>query len=114
MFAFLLLAQLGLVLWKNRSPQSFKLVSLLGMLVFPPVYAVYHAYWRFVIIFVAFMGVSSYFLSLPFVQKPMHMSTPRKVYWFFFLSNKAAFGLSLLGYVWCCWTPCRARCGVWV
>merc|ERR1711974_243723 len=45
------------------------------------------------------MGVSSYFLSLPFVQKPMHMSTPRKVYWFFFLSNKAAFGLSLLGYV---------------
>ena len=98
MLAFLLAAQLGLVVWKKRSPKSFQLVTLVGMVALPPLYAVYHAYWRFTVIWLLFMGVSGYFLSLPFVQRPMQMTTPRRVYWFFFLSNKVALGLAAAGY----------------
>lgn len=99
LLVFLVVAQAGLVLWKQRSPRSFELISLLGMLILPPLYAIWHHYWRFMTIWTAFVIVSAYFLSLPFREKPMHTSTPRRVYWFFFLSNKVAFGVALLGYL---------------
>ena len=98
MFTFLLVAQLGLVLWKKRSPKTFNLVTLCGMLFLPPLYSLWHSYWRFIAIWVAFMAVSGYFLSMPFREKPMKMSTPRKLYWFFFLSNKVAFAVAVGGY----------------
>lgn len=99
LLAFLFVAQLALVVWKSRSPKTFETVTLVGMLVLPPLYALYHLYWRFLVIFAAFLAVTAFFLSKPFVEKPMLVTTPRQVYWFFFLCNKIAFGLAFAGYV---------------
>ncbi len=98
MLAFLVAAQVALVLWKKHHNKSFEMVTLLGMMVLPPLYALYHAYWRFLVIWIVFAAVTARYLSRPFLEKPMHVTTPRQVYWFFFLCNKVSFGLAMLGY----------------
>ncbi len=98
MLVFLVSAQVGLVYWKRRSPKTFELVTLVGMLALPPLYALYHFYWRFLLIWAAFGAVTAFFLSKPFVERPMRATTPRQVYWFFFLLDKVSFGLAFAGY----------------
>lgn len=95
---FLLLAQAILVYWKKRSPLTYDRVSLAGLLLFPPLFSFARGYWRFLITWILFIATSSYFLSKPFLERPMRLTTPRLVYWFFFLCNKVSFGLAFLGY----------------
>jgi RING finger protein 121 len=69
------------------------------MMILPPLFALYHFYWRFLVIWTAFAVVTAYFLSKPFLEKPMRVTTPRQVYWFFFLCNKVAFAIAVVGYL---------------
>jgi RING finger protein 121 len=96
---FIVVAQVSLMYWKQRSPKSFELITLAGMLILPPAFALYHLYWRFLIIWSLFAAVTAFFLSKPFLEKPLRVTTPRQVYWFFFLCNKVAFGMALAGYL---------------
>ncbi len=99
LLVFVVAAQVTLMMWKQRSPKSFELVTLIGMMVLPPLFALYHLYWRFLLIWTAFASVTAFFLSKPFLEKPMRVTTPRQVYWFFFLCNKVAFAIAVVGYL---------------
>ena len=99
MLAFLILSQVGLVFWKKNNARSFEMVTLGGLVFIPLLFSVYAHYVRFVVIWTLYMLCTGYFVSKPFLEKPMNVKTPRKVYWFFFLCNKISFGVALLGYV---------------
>lgn len=98
MLAVMVAAQVALMWWKQRSPRTYYQVTLLGLLLLPLAYAVVHGFVRFMVVWTLYAAVSAWFVSRPFVEKPLQPRTPRRVYWFFFLLNKSTFALAALGY----------------
>ena len=86
---------------KTTSPLFFVLFwsCSLGLIGIPLLLSLYAHYWRFIVIWTLYIVCTGYFVSKPFLEKPMNAKTPRKIYWFFFLCNKISFAVAFVGYV---------------
>jgi hypothetical protein len=82
MYALLLLilgAQTGLVIWKQKHKRSYELVTLLGLWLMPAIFSAHLQFWRFLIVWSAFTGVTLYLLYICSGKKKVDKDTPRKV-----------------------------------
>ncbi|KAJ2709696.1 hypothetical protein H4R19_004120 [Coemansia spiralis] len=84
--------------WRTRHPLSYQLVSVGSICLLPPYFALDHGYTRFVAIWLAFVGVSSRILFLA-TRDPLYRQTPRRVYQWLALINKASHAVSTAGMV---------------
>ena len=75
----------------------FQGVTLFAMWIIPLVLCIRSYWWRFVFFWLLFSTISSLVLRKA-LQKPLHGSTPRLVYkWFYFL-HQISCGLGIIGY----------------
>ncbi|KAI8467837.1 MAG: hypothetical protein J3K34DRAFT_460175 [Monoraphidium minutum] len=102
MYLLLLLilgAQTGLVVWKKKHKRSYELVTLLGLWMMPAIFSLHLKFWRFLLVWGAFSGVSLHLLYLCAGKKKVDQRTPRKVYTFFLAAYQVAWTLGVAGYI---------------
>lgn len=93
----MVMAQTGLFWWKKNHKRSYELVTLFGLWVFPAITCVVLKFWRFLLVWIVFTGITGHLLSLC-LAKPMDRTTPRKVYTWFLLLYKVSVGIGSTGY----------------
>lgn len=97
LLAALFVSQIVLILWKQKHPRSYNLVSLTGLWIIPFLVSCYHYYWRFVGCWFLFSLITGHVIRLARC-KPLGGKTPRLVYrWFQFMYN-ASYGFGILSY----------------
>jgi RING finger protein 121 len=91
-------SQLGLWAWQKRSPHTFRVASLGGLLAVPPLFSAYAGFYRMLFVFVGFVALLG---RLAFIasRRPLDRSTPRKVYKFFLAIYQLTYGMAWLGYI---------------
>ena len=93
----ILVVQVVLVQWRKRHFRSYQVVTLLAMWLIPIVMGIRDHCWRFVFFWLLFSAISLLVLRKA-LRKPLHGSTPRLVYkWFYFL-HQISCGLGIVGY----------------
>ncbi|KAJ2804342.1 hypothetical protein H4R21_001684 [Coemansia helicoidea] len=85
-------------LWRRRHPLSYRLASAGSICLLPPCFALRHGYARFVAVWLVFVGVSARVLFLAW-REPLYPQTPRRVYQWLALINKASHAASTAGVV---------------
>jgi len=94
----LFVSQILLIVWKQKHPRSYNVVSLLGLWLIPLGVSIYHFYWRFIIIWAIFSCITLRVMQLA-RRRPLGGKTPRLVYrWFVFLYN-GSYAFGILAYV---------------
>lgn len=91
-------AQSGLFYWKKQHKRSYELVTLMGLWLVPMVISVYAIWWRFVLVWLAYSGVTGYMLYACSAKKRMASTIPRLVYVWFLGCHKACVVIGILGY----------------
>ncbi|KAJ2852556.1 hypothetical protein IWW36_000185 [Coemansia brasiliensis] len=84
--------------WRRRHFTSYRLVSIGSICLIPPYFALGNGYLRFVTIWMAYAIANTYILYLA-TRKPLYPRTPRRVYQWFALINKASYAVSVVGFV---------------
>ena len=98
LFITLILAQILLVWWKTTYFASYQTVTLVGVWIFPVCFSVYHAFARFVVIWLVFTVATCYVVWRA-TRRPLPPRTPRLVYTFFLAVSKLTGALSVGGYL---------------
>lgn len=80
LFATLVVSQIALVKWRQVYPQSYHLVTLLGMWLIPVIMSARNLWWRFIFVWLVMSTVSSIVIKKA-TEKPINGSTPRYVYY---------------------------------
>jgi len=97
----MVVAQLGLVLWKRYHMSSFEKATLFGMWSFPAGYCVLHGileYWRMLLFWTAFSAACGWIIRRA-TAKPIERTTPRLVYSFFYWVYRVSYGTAFVGYL---------------
>ncbi|KAJ2157056.1 hypothetical protein GGF46_004770 [Coemansia sp. RSA 552] len=84
--------------WRRRHMMSYRLVSIGSICLIPPYFAVGSAYYRFVVIWLVYAVANTYVLYLA-TREPLYPRTPRRVYQWFAVTNKASYGVFVVGMV---------------
>jgi len=96
----MLLAQVGLFLWKKYALASFDKATVAGLWLFPMLYAVWHGplnYWRLLTLWALF-SVACGVVMTRALRKPVARTTPRQVYSFFYWLYRGAYATAAAGY----------------
>lgn len=94
----MVLAQLGVYLWKKYYLASFNKATLLGLWLVPWVWAITSSFWRFVAVWLVFSVLTGRVL-IAARQRQLAQNTPRMVYgWFYRVYRVCAF-ICTFGYV---------------
>jgi len=94
----LAIAQIILIVWKQRHFKSYQLMTTLGLWLIPFSISLAKSYYRFVFTWIIFTAVTGY-IYLQSTQNQISMSTPRRVYkWFLFL-HQLSYILGIVGYL---------------
>jgi RING finger protein 121 len=98
-FLFVLaVAQVILVVWKQRHFKSYQVVTTIGLWLIPCVVSISKGYWRFILSWIVFTVFSGYIYSQA-NQQQISGRTPRRVYkWFLFL-HQLSYVLGIAGYL---------------
>uniref|UniRef100_A0AC35GPI2 RING-type domain-containing protein n=1 Tax=Panagrolaimus sp. PS1159 TaxID=55785 RepID=A0AC35GPI2_9BILA len=98
-FLFVLaVAQIILVVWKQRHFKSYQVVTTVGLWFIPFAVSLSKGYWRFIFTWLAFTAMSGYIYSAA-NQQQISGRTPRRVYkWFLFL-HQLSYVLGIGGYL---------------
>ncbi|KAJ2079383.1 hypothetical protein H4R24_003827 [Coemansia sp. RSA 988] len=87
--------------WRRRHPMSYRLASIGSICLIPPYFALANRYFRFVTIWLMYAAVNTYILYLA-TRKPLYPRTPRRIYQWFALTNKASYSVFLTGMILFC------------
>ncbi|KAJ2803513.1 hypothetical protein H4R20_002863 [Coemansia guatemalensis] len=87
--------------WRRRHPMSYRLASIGSICLIPPYFALANRYLRFATIWLVYAAANTYILYLA-TRKPLYPHTPRRIYQWFALSNKASYLVFLLGIILFC------------
>lgn len=97
LFVFMLLAQVLLVIWKQRHYKSFQTVTLLGLWLIPMLLSLYVRFVRMLLVWTTFSVSTGYIVWLA-SRRPMGKSTPRFVYTWFLYSYRFTHTMGVTGY----------------
>ena len=97
MLVSLLVSQMVITLWKKYHPRSYNISTLLGLWLVPFLMALYNAYYRFVLFWVAWSIINSYIVKLS-LESPMNSSTPKIVYSWYAWVYRGSYLLVAVGY----------------
>jgi len=89
-------AQLAIVWWKKTHPDQFRLFTLVGLLVLPPVFAIMFHNWRFIACCFLFITQAAYTVWIS-TRKPLDPDTPQFVFRFFLVMHRITFAMGVLG-----------------
>jgi len=98
-FGFMVAAQVLLYFWRKKHPRSYQLVTLLGLWLIPPVLSYELSFWRFVVVWIIFSGVTGYLVYQSSRRPIVEKSTPRLVYGWFLVLHNLCVGMGTGGYV---------------
>jgi len=99
LFVFLAVgAQIGIVLWKQKSPRTYMKITLLGFWLIPFGISVTQRYWRMITLWTLFTSVSA-FLLYKATRRPLERTTPRMIYTWFFWLYWVSYATGLGGYI---------------
>ncbi|KJE97096.1 ring finger protein [Capsaspora owczarzaki ATCC 30864] len=90
--------QVLLFMWKRWRPRAFQRLTLLGMLLVPPLIAAHAGFWRFLVSWSAFVMLTGYVGFLA-TRNPLDRRTPRLVYAVFVLLYKTTYFVGTFGYI---------------
>ena len=117
------IAQIGVYVWKKRSPKTFNLTTLTLLWIFPFLLSAYSLYWRFVLVWLIF-SCRTASIIMKARKKQLEKRTPRTVYQWFSVTHKlcyfgacSGYGLVMLeasGIVILKNLACSVRCGFYV
>ncbi|KAM6136341.1 LOW QUALITY PROTEIN: RING finger protein 175 [Phoenicopterus ruber ruber] len=93
----LVVAQIVLVQWKQRHCQSYKLVTLLQMWVFPLFFTIRLYWWRS--LSTGMLSVITSYITFRATRKPLSERTPQLVYKWFLLICKLSYAIRIVGYL---------------
>jgi RING finger protein 121 len=89
-------AQLAIVYWKKAHPNQYRLATLVGLMVLPPLMAAALHNWRFLACCVVFTAQAMYTVFLA-TRKPMDPNTPQFIFRFFLVMHRITFGMGVVG-----------------
>ncbi|KAJ2358277.1 hypothetical protein GGF43_000921 [Coemansia sp. RSA 2618] len=84
--------------WRQRHPGSYRLVSIGSICLIPPYFALANRYFRFASIWIVYAVANTYILYLA-TREPLYPRTPRRVYQWFAVTNKASYAVFVTGFV---------------
>ncbi len=91
-------SQAALVRWRTRHRRSYDLVTLLGLWLVPAIMSVQLFFWRFLIFWGVYTGITGYVLYR--VNADLWDTTlPKRIYTWFLWVYKSSVAVGLLGYV---------------
>eukprot|EP01122_Echinamoeba_exundans_P013008 TRINITY_DN5604_c0_g1_i2.p1 TRINITY_DN5604_c0_g1~~TRINITY_DN5604_c0_g1_i2.p1 ORF type:complete len:312 (+),score=22.72 TRINITY_DN5604_c0_g1_i2:104-1039(+) len=96
--AFMIISQIALYFWKQKSPRSFRRVTFIGLWAIPLLISMYLFFWRF-LIFWALYSTGAVLMINQARKKPIAKDVPRRVYMFFFIIYRLTYAISVVGYV---------------
>lgn len=100
LYAMLLLmlgAQAGLFWWKSKHKRSYELVTLTGLWLMPAIFSIQLHYWRFLVVWAVYTGVTAYLIRLC-MGRTLALTTPGKVYSWFLTVHKVSTAAGVAGY----------------
>lgn len=98
---FLVFSQLGLVLWRQRSPRTFRRATLVGAWIAVPCIAISTHWWLAAVLWLAY-SLAGGRLVLRALRVPLDRSTPRDVYAFFLFVFRLSQAVASTGYLVLC------------
>jgi len=95
---FMIAAQMLLHQWKKRYYSSFRNITLVGLWLIPFVSSIVFVFWRMLIIWTLFTGLT---LSIVWQasKQPLKQETPRSVYAWFYRIYKVCYATAVFGYL---------------
>ncbi|KAJ2001304.1 hypothetical protein GGI04_003519 [Coemansia thaxteri] len=84
--------------WRRRHPSSYRFVSTASICLIPLCFAASNGYYRFVCAWMVYAVANTYVLFLA-TRSPLSPRTPRRVYQWFALINKASYAVFVVGIV---------------
>ena len=98
LFVCMIGLQLGIFYWKNKYPSSYQKVTLVGLLVIPPIISFASHFYRFLIIWLIFCIITAY-LVYRATRVPLEPTVPKMIYLWFDGLYRFFYGMSVVGYV---------------
>ncbi|KAG1654225.1 hypothetical protein FOA52_004501 [Chlamydomonas sp. UWO 241] len=90
-------AQTALFYWKKKDRKSYDLVTLMGLWTVPAIVSVQLRFWKFMLVWLLFTGVTAYVLKLCMKAK-LDSTTPRLVYTWFLRVYQTSKAVGVVGY----------------
>jgi RING finger protein 121 len=92
-------AQSALVRWRARHRRSYDFVTLIGLWMVPAIISVQLGFWRFLLVWSAYTGVTSWFLYACLCSDLWDTSVPKNIYKWFLGVFRVSVGIGLTGYL---------------
>jgi len=98
LFATLFVMQIVLFKWQQMHSRSYKMVTLIGMWVFPFIFTVRHGWYRMISVWSIFT-IITLFVIWKATRFPVNPTTPRLVYKWFYNVHRVTYALGIIGYL---------------